>query len=1213
MKCLLAALLDLLVFPCALVVLVSFVRARPLWRTVSRLRLERKWWPIVPAYTAWERMRYDVELRFHVMRELGVLLADIVLLPLPLLVLLTHYRAAPFRACIGSSFKLNRHARAELIRALVLLALDLISLPAVLCVLLSTYRWKPVSESLRGWRDSLVRRAELRAADRKLREYSRRQEDLLPRLQRFVEKRSPTELSKMTAQLDELRETVKGAAQLETQLNTLLRTRWASDLDEQDEEDLERAVEATLSAGAAREGERTARGGDHTSNGPTATLAPALSHPFTSRRIQLRLALRMAKVAYDLSDRRAVAVPNLFHLQAWLQFWLLATDVLLLPLIVLLFATQYRWPTVRRSPIVPQDGTGSSIYNFGCAPQASVGGATVARGIRASQLVAFHGRVLLNTAVVLHDLLLVPFALTILLANPWRAHVAACAMCTHCKFACRRAPHETLDVIPQDFPASEGPEGAAGEVASRASTSTVHDGPDANEPTAAGWRTTVWREAMWLVIDFPFLVMALSVLCSLWRSDVVFRLLRKASTGAPWRRAVASQFVRLLLDVLVGLPLFLLVSLSLWRLPGFAIELRKRMHAPLSSPPRMRVRRLELRIPTRGRDGRPQLTLDGTWLGHSVSEMNPTTTGEPVDVAQAEIDSLRCWVLGDTFWAEAQAAVGGMLTSLARSMLPIQLPMGKSGNRIENIDSTSSLEEARPEITVTSSDAGSDEGASISVTLEFPANVRRANAIDSLAAFRGSPTLWLQVEAVRRDGAASVLAVLGMPTAQLAAALRSGGSVASLPLDWAAAEAPTAEASEFARSSAETSSTFDRARGGALDDASAEAVVAAQRAPVRDGFTVVAAMQAYLIGSDLVHLLLLCTLGMVPWRLLAALQLMFEPALAWPARLATGTLRNLKFAEHHAEVAHDRLHAFCAYRAKEHACCYSPANYSFSLSQTARTLQSRRNGRATFRNYIVSQSISPTLAAMRVDLALFDSLWASWAWQQVLVKQLEGVQGLEAMAEALVQLHRLHNSRASLRILKHVSDLFLIRDALSANEHATAEQEIQRSIVHVGTAQSETRARLRQLEAEARATCRKAVAQGGCGWCSKDLATMWGIVRLQAAQAVTDVLALCALLVLLVTAYRVPALLSDMRAAGSLLFIHTSTKLVLVIHLRALVRDIFTAGRLLLLLIGLLLTLVRFLDFLVLIPHATDLRDCCDKARDELRTAVSELWELAVL
>ena len=253
-KCLLAALLDLLVFPCALVVLVSFVRARPLWRTASRLRLERKWWPIVPAYTAWERMRYDVELRFHVMRELGVLLADIVLLPLPLLVLLTHYRAAPFRACIGSSFKLNRHARAELIRALVLLALDLISLPAVLCVLLSTYRWKPVSESLRGWRDSLVRRAELRAADRKLREYSRRQEDLLPRLQRFVEKRSPTELSKMTAQLDELRETVNGAAQLETQLNTLLRTRWASDLDEQDEEDLERAVEATLSAGAAREG-----------------------------------------------------------------------------------------------------------------------------------------------------------------------------------------------------------------------------------------------------------------------------------------------------------------------------------------------------------------------------------------------------------------------------------------------------------------------------------------------------------------------------------------------------------------------------------------------------------------------------------------------------------------------------------------------------------------------------------------------------------------------------------------------------------------------------------------------------------------------------------------------------------------------------------------------------------------------------------------------
>ena len=67
------------------------------------------------------------------------------------------------------------------------------------------------------------------------------------------------------------------------------------------------------------------------------------------------------------------------------------------------------------------------------------------------------------------------------------------------------------------------------------------------------------------------------------------------------------------------------------------------------------------------------------------------------------------------------------------------------------------------------------------------------------------------------------------------------------------------------------------------------------------------------------HLLLLGLLAAAPWRLFAALHLSVEASLAWPSRVATGVLRNLKLAEFQAEVAALRLVDFCAYRSKENA------------------------------------------------------------------------------------------------------------------------------------------------------------------------------------------------------------------------------------------------------------------------------------------------------
>ena len=109
------------------------------------------------------------------------------------------------------------------------------------------------------------------------------------------------------------------------------------------------------------------------------------------------------------------------------------------------------------------------------------------------------------------------------------------------------------------------------------------------------------------------------------------------------------------------------------------------------------------------------------------------------------------------------------------------------------------------------------------------------------------------------------------------------------------------------------------------------------------------------------------------------------------------------------------------------------------------------------------------------------------------------------------------------------------------------------------------------MDARTQASSREAIASSGRYCCTKDAQSLRSAIRLQAAQAVTDVLSFGALLVLVGTVYRLPRVLRDLRASGSYLLIHTSAKLVFAMHVRGLWRDLVIAGHLALLVLSLAL------------------------------------------
>jgi hypothetical protein len=202
------------------------------------------------------------------------------------------------------------------------------------------------------------------------------------------------------------------------------------------------------------------------------------------------------------------------------------------------------------------------------------------------------------------------------------------------------------------------------------------------------WRLQVALEVVLVVADIPFGLLAVLLLATLWRADTPVLLAcrrgpeNRDATAWDRRKLIAVQAGRLFLDVAVSLPLSLLLFASVVRLPSFLIALKSRLHTPLPPLPRMQVspgafvgsgvaaeaicshlrllyqvNKIEVSVPTRGRDGRPRMRFEGR-----------------MEIAEDfRLQRIRVWVLGDPFWDGARRAAGGMLVNLAQGMLPLHL------------------------------------------------------------------------------------------------------------------------------------------------------------------------------------------------------------------------------------------------------------------------------------------------------------------------------------------------------------------------------------------------------------------------------------------------------------------------------------------------------------------------------------------------------------
>ena len=116
----------------------------------------------------------------------------------------------------------------------------------------------------------------------------------------------------------------------------------------------------------------------------------------------------------------------------------------------------------------------------------------------------------------------------------------------------------------------------------------------------------------------------------------------------------------------------ILLLATLVRLPGFILELRKRMHTPLRVHAVLHVRAVGVSVPTRGRDGHPEVRLEGSLTSDATPPMSAPAPSETADSPlRGGTVTLRMWVLGDDFWRGAKPAVGGMLSGLARGMMPL--------------------------------------------------------------------------------------------------------------------------------------------------------------------------------------------------------------------------------------------------------------------------------------------------------------------------------------------------------------------------------------------------------------------------------------------------------------------------------------------------------------------------------------------------------------
>ena len=340
------------------------------------------------------------------------------------------------------------------------------------------------------------------------------------------------------------------------------------------------------------------------------------------------------------------------------QFLLLVLDLLCLPFLLLVLCTFYRfervWKVMRKGVPEKWDSVDPDFLEL-------------------------HAVVLVNAAIVFHDCFF-PFPLVALLLLLSHRRWALIDALIHASNR-RKARHS--ETTPAAAAAAEdvaealadGVEMAATDAGALDSAAPVVVVAAAPTPTAltaapavkAHFRTDMWRQGLELVIDFPFVLMGIIVLLTVWRADLVvtslksWPLLKSRADRAefyqhpnrawPFRKAVGWQFLKLFRDLPFIVPFALLLG-TLYRFWPYFKKLLSRSSVFLETAPLLTVEAMSIQF-----DATASPTI-------AIRARKPQSTV----VRAAEIR-----MLGPEFWSNVRSKLGGTVVTLAEGVQPMKL------------------------------------------------------------------------------------------------------------------------------------------------------------------------------------------------------------------------------------------------------------------------------------------------------------------------------------------------------------------------------------------------------------------------------------------------------------------------------------------------------------------------------------------------------------
>lgn len=188
-------------------------------------------------------------------------------------------------------------------------------------------------------------------------------------------------------------------------------------------------------------------------------------------------------------------------------------------------------------------------------------------------------------------------------------------------------------------------------------------------------RVAVWRQLANAVIDIPFLVMGLLILCTGWRSGELWSFLKSLLEEsesikhfiiyfeADIRQFVLAEFILLLRDLLCVVPIAVITA-TLYRLPQLVANLVRTFHrsGPLREDPVFDIVKCNCSIPDKG-PAQLRMTLN---CRESIVNRNEVFRFLPDSVVTLH-------VVGDILWEHAVEVHGSEATSLLRYHLPLKL------------------------------------------------------------------------------------------------------------------------------------------------------------------------------------------------------------------------------------------------------------------------------------------------------------------------------------------------------------------------------------------------------------------------------------------------------------------------------------------------------------------------------------------------------------